>query len=490
MASKPDMTNRDLTKDPDSVFEALWEEHNIPVVRKPEGSTKGVTVTYNQGKFLERLEADRAALDARAAELEAAGLEDQAAALREAPVYEGMARHAIMRAVAADDGEKVDKATLDEMRKHNVIDSNVAERSTPLVFDPEILQSLKDDAPLLWERTARQGQQGYYAVFNRVDRRQRPIGRVPEAVSKRLQDLARDFGLNREDVPMKIYADTAEIGDFAATASAHYMDLEDLGIGARMSEYALFDEQEGLYGRYEQDDVEFVDGEEFDYVEGEGEAEPLEGGSPVGEYAARGLAEWFRLADEAAAELDRHDTDHYVDKSDVSEDIAKDIKREITDLTQGPYATRIQDLEIWTSATMENFLEDEFVGRARHQTNDSTLRFGGEQLYIKQDVEVVPSHNVDEHTYVAQDEDDDWQEYDEEDGDFAEQSVGSVGDVFIVNTATFQKRELSPLSSFPLAVRGGADEVAMLAYDANVELSGGFFGKFLKGYDIPEMTAE
>ncbi|MCU4743471.1 hypothetical protein [Natronoglomus mannanivorans] len=473
MSSEPQETIKDLTTNPDKTFDALWTDHGIPAVRNVQGH--GLTPVYNQGSFEQRLRADRDELDAHN--------------LQDSHVFRGMAKHAIVSAVTADDDDKVDASMLEEMQRHNIIDRNVAERSTPWVFDPEILDSLRDDAPLAFERTPRQGQSGgYEAVYVRMDRRQRPIGRVPEAVARRLQDLARDFGLNRERVPMRIYADTAEISDFSATASAHYMSLEDLGIGARLSEYALFDEQELLYGRYGLDGVTFVDGEEFDYVEGDGAEVPLEGGSPVGEYGARGLAEWYRLADEAAAQIDRHDTTHYVDKSDVSEDIAKDIKREITDITQGPYAARPQDLEIWTSNIMVDVLENEFVPRARHETNGTSINFGGEDLSIKQDIPVFGSHNVDEHHYVAQDEDNDWEEYESPTTE-QERTVGDLGDVFIVNTATLSKRELAPFSSFPLAVRGASDEIAMVAYDAIVERSGGFFGKMLSGYDIPDITA-
>ena len=472
-------TVNDLTKNPESAFDEIWTNNGVDAVIPIEGSSKKMTPVYNHGTFLRRLEADREELDAK-------GLED-------APVYRGMARRALLEAARADDDEKVDVRVLEEMEQRGVIDSNVAERSTPLVFDPEIRQLLKDMAPIAQGRWSRRGQQGYEAVFNRVDQRESPIGRVPEAVARRLQDYARDFGLNRESVPMRIYADTAEIGGFASAASAHYMNLEDLTITARMAEYAQFDEQEMFYGRYELDSLDTSptggSAGEFDYAEGGGSEEPLEGGSPLGAYATRGLAEWFRLADEAATEVaELPDTDHSIDKSAVTEDFAEDIKAEVTSLLQGPYATSITDLEIWTSYTMEDVLENEFVPRARHDTNGLEINFGGERLSIKQIVPVVATHNVDENTYTAQDEDgteqDAWDEYEEGDEGFEERTVGDEGDVFIVNTAVWEKRELSPLSSFPLAVRGDSDEVGMVAYDGNVELSGGFFGKHLVGYGI------
>lgn len=474
--SEPTHSAKDLTKSPGDVFKTIWEEHGIEAVKHAAGTDKGLTPVYNKGRFLKRLDAEREELDEK-------GLED-------APVFKGMARTALIAASASDD--KVKQETLEKMRQKNVIDSNVAERSTPLVFDPEIRQILVSSAPLAQGRWARQGQEGYEAVFNRVDRREAPLGRVPEGVSRRLQDYARDFGLNRETVPMRIYADTAEIGDFAATASAHYMDLEDLTITARMSEYAQFDEQEMLYGRYNLDSLDTSptggDAGEFDYVEGGGTATPLEGGSPLGSYAARGLAEWYRLADDAATNVDEiPDVDVFKDKSGTSTDILDNLKAEIHELLQGPFSPDPNDLEIWTSYTLYDILENEFIPRARSDENDDELNYGDYTIRIA-GVPVIPSHNVDEHEYVAQDEDGDiqdpWDPYEVGDADYEARTVGSEGDAFIVNTSTWRKRELSPLSTFPLAVRGGADEVAMLAYDGNVELSGGFFGRYLSGYSV------
>lgn len=467
----------DLTKNPTEVFESQWTENGIPTTRTIRGTTKGVTPVYNLGQFVERLKADREELDEN-------DMED-------APVYRGMARRAFAQAASADESERVSRDVLEEMDQRNVIDSNVAERSTPLVYDPEILGSLKDNAPISMGRWARQGQEGYEVVFNRIDQREGPLGRVPESVARRLQDYARDFGLNRETTPMKIYADTMEIGGFAQAASSHYMNLTDIAETARLAEYAQFDEQEMFYGRHRLDsrDDSVGDSNEFDYVEGSGPDAALEGGSPVGAYAARGLAEWFRLADEAASNLSHlPDTNHYVDKSTVTQDFALDLKAEVTQLLQGPYATRPADLEIWTSHTMEDTLENEFVPRARHDTNQDTIQFGGEEISIKSDIGIYATHNVDSHTYTAQDEDGDendpWEPYDSGDTGFEERTVGDPGDVFIVNTATWRKRELSPLSSIPLARRGDHEEVGLVSYDGNAELSGGFFGKYLSGYDI------
>jgi len=473
----PVKSTNDLTKDPSATFESQWTDQGIPTVRTIRGTDKGVTPVYNVGKFLARLNATREELDEN-------GLED-------APVFREMACRAFLEATSASADERVSQETLEEMKQRNVIDSNVAERSTPLVHDPEILASLKEEAPIAFGRWRRQGQEGYEIVFNRIDQREQPLGRVPESIARRLQDYARDFGLNRETVPMKIYADTMEVGGFAQAASSHYMNLTDIAEMSRMAEYAQFDEQEMFYGRHRLDsrDDSVGSGAEFDYVEGSGPDSALEGGSPLGSYAARGLAEWFRLADDAASNVSElPSTNHYIDKSAVTEDFALDLKSEITDLLQGPYATRPTDLEIWTSMTMEDVLENEFVPRARHDTNQDTIQFGGEEISIKRDIGIYSTHNVDEHTYVAQDEDgdiqDEWDFYETGDADYEERAVGSEGDVFIVNVSTWRKRELSPLSSIPLAPRGDHEEVGLVAYDGNAELSGGFFGKYLSDYGI------
>lgn len=482
-------TVRDLVEGSASTFEAIWNEAGIPAVREV-GDTE-ITPVYNRGAFAERLRANRSELDDRAAELEEAGMESRATALREAKVYRGMGKLALMRAASADDSEKIDKAVLEEMEARNVIDRTVAEESTPLAFDPDILESLKGDSPLIMGRTRRRGQQGYTAVYNRVDSRESPIGRVPESVVRRLQDYARDFGFNRQDVDMKIYADTAEISDFSATASADYMDLEEIGVGARMSEFALFIEQEGLYGRYNLDSLSSNSDGTFEYAEGGGTNSALEGGSPLGGYAARGLAEWYRLAQAALDDGDAAVSAPYdivTDKSGTTSDFATDLKAEVAAMLQGPFATRPQDLEIWCSETFKDTVENDFVGRARHDTNQNVIQFGGEEISIKQDIGLHTSPQIDQHTFVAQDEDGDiqdaWDEYESGDADYEDRNVGDEGDVFIVNTAAWEARELSPLASFPLAIRGASNEVAMVQYGANVELSGGLFGRYLQAYGI------
>lgn len=431
---------RQLRQNKDAAFGNYWTQFGIPRAKQDGG--EWVTPVYNRGAFEKRLRADREELDKR-------GLTDD-------PVLKGMAKHGIAHAVSkAQNGEGVSTETFEEMRRHGIIDSTVVENSTPLVFDPEVLDILKETAPLAFNRVNRRGQEGFEAVFNRVDDREQPLGKVPENVATRLQDYARDFDLTREDVPMTIYADTAEISDFSAQAAAHYMNLEDLAIGSRMAEYALFHEQELLYG---DPDVN------------------LEGGSPLGPEANIGLSTWYSGAGQDE------------DKTAVTDNILEDIKWELRQILQGPYASMPQDLEVWMSWEMFDYLENEFTNIGAQffiDVDGVDLDFGSYSMNVG-GVPVYPSHNIDEHTYVAQDtdgtENDPWDPYESGDAGYAEETVGSTGDVFIANTATFEVRELAPLSTFPLAVRGAADEVAMVEYGAFVELSGGNFGKYLQNY--------
>ena len=194
------------------------------------------------------------------------------------------------------------------------------------------------------------------------------------------------------------------------------------------------------------------------------------------EFTNIGLATWYSEADQSET------------KDAVTDDILEDIKWEIRQILQGPYASLPQDLEVWMSWELFNFLEDEFTqigARFAIDIDNVDLDFGNYSLNVG-GVPVYPSHNIDEHEYVAQDvdgdEQDPWDPYEDGDDGHETETVGSTGDVFIVNTATFEVRELAPLSTFPLAVRGAADEVAMVEYGAFVELSGGNFGKYLENY--------
>lgn len=434
-----------IRQDDAEAFKHFWENHGIP--KKPDKDGPGkVTPAYNRGSWADRLKATEDELEQK---FGAGNIQDE-------PVYRGMAMDAIAaKATQAINGEGVDEKTFNEMRSKGIIDSTVAENSTPLSFDPEVLGLLKETAPLAFDRLTRRGVEGYEAVFNRVDDRDTPLGKVPESVATRLQDYARGIDLTREDVPLTIYADTAEVSDFAAQASSHYMDLSDLAISNRMGAYAQFHEQEILYG---DPDVN------------------LEGGSPLGPQANLGLATWYDGAGQSE------------DKTTVTSDILEDIKWEIRQMLQGPYAIRPQDLELWMSWSLFNFLEDEFTNvgaRFFIDSEDIGLNFGDYNMNVG-GISVIPSHSVDEQTYVAQDtdgtENDAWDEYEEGDTGYAEETVGSPGDCFIVNTSTAEFRELAPLSTFPLSVRGAADEVAMVEYGAMVELSGGNFGKYLSNY--------
>jgi len=140
---------------------------------------------------------------------------------------------------------------------------------------------------------------------------------------------------------------------------------------------------------------------------------------------------------------------------------------------------------------MKDAIENELGGRARYQftaDGDVEINVGGEDLSVKNDIPIIPSHNIDEHTYYRRNEDNELLASDgtvvNDESNAESQTAGNEGDVFIVNTAAAEIRELAPLSSFPMAVRGAADEVGMVAYSTLVERSGGQWGKHLSAYAL------
>ena len=411
----------DLRTDPDGTFKSLWTEMGVPSIRQV-GST-WVTPTYNHGAFEQRLRADRDELDTR-------GLED-------APVYQGMARHAFAKAKAGEEG--IEQETLDEMRQHNIIDRDVAENSTPLVFDPEILDIQKTEAPLAAGRLPTEGQEGYKAVYNVIDNRDDPIGYVSEGDSANVLDDARGMSMQRGEVDMAIYVDTASITDFSAQAAAHYVDLEDLTLGARVAEHAQLKEQTVLYG---DTSVNAGDG-------GPGDANAYDGLATIFDDA--GNAE-----DKSAFDPDAEDDDKA---------LVNDVKAEINALLQSEKNVSRGDLEVWTSYTVVDRMESELTTLARHDTDQDSVAYGHDGISIN-GVPVVPSHNVDSHDIGAVD------------------PVGDEGDVFIVNTRSVRFRQLAPLSSIPLGTRGLADEVAMFEYGALIARAEGEWGRYLQAYDV------
>lgn len=336
------------------------------------------------------------------------------------------------------DPENYEKAQRRELRESDLddkpdlktVDSGVAETPTPLVFDPEILEILKSDAPLTM-RLPERGQQGYEAVFNRIDSRDSPIGFVDEATSLDLTSQSKDFSITRDKTAMEIWVDAVEVAEFSERASAHYMNLRDTALGARVSEHAQQKEKAILY------------------------ADPSQttGTGGIGDTNAYdGLAQKYTETSKTSTDIGG------------TKGLLKDVKSEIKSLLQGQYAVSKADLEIWTSHTVFDHLENEADVSARRDADDQTVNFGMESINISQ-VPAFPSHLVDSHT----------------DGGY---TPGAEGDVFIVNTRAAEYRSLMPLSTVPLGTAGFGSRVAMGEFGALIERSGGNFGKYLSDYQV------
>lgn len=336
-----------------------------------------------------------------------------------------------------EDGDQHKGAPSEESRG-KAVDSTIAETPTPLVFDPEILELLKSNAPFV-AMVPEEGQQGYKAVYNRIDSRDAPMGFVDEGTSLDLISNSKEFSMTRDETAMEIFVDAVRVSEFSDRASAHYMDLADTALGTRVAEHAQHKEQSFLYADPDQG---------------------LTDGSPGDSNAYHGLRSIFS------------DAGNLVDKAttDISgtDGLLRDLKAEIKELMQGPYNINKSDLMIVTSHTLFDQLENELEVKARYNDDTDTVDFGIDTIRVS-NVPVMATHNVDEHTF--------------DDGSTT-YTVGSEGDAFIVNTRSTRFRSLMPLSTIPLAKQGWSDQMGLGEFGALIERSGGNFGKALENYQI------
>ena len=383
--------------------------------------------------------------------------------------------------------------------------SGQVENFTPLVFDPEILSILKQNAPFL-ETVAMEGQEGFTAVYQRIDTRSDPIGFLSEANSLNLTNAKRgSIGFAKGEQKMKLYVDVAEVADFSQAAAGHYMNVEDTTLGERVALYAQRKEQQILYGNPITD---FEGG----YLN-DGESYP--GLSTI--YAAQG---------------------NEINKSSVDEKFILDIQKEIASIKQKENVS-VSDLRIVTSHTFYQVLSSELVpSNMRLQSDSTSANVGVTELRID-GVPVMATHNVDEHFQKEEVKDSDAGDNTFEvsndysslisDGDVitvtdsegvsvdltvAENGVdytsgtntteitvtalaasitgqtasikvgGDKGDVFITNARANRFRALVPFSAVPLAKLGLSDTTALFEFGAFIERTGGNWGRYLKGYDI------
>lgn len=329
--------------------------------------------------------------------------------------------------------KKLEKAN--DVETKDTIDRTVMEDSIPLVFDPEILQILKGEAPIL-DRIPQEGYDGYTIVSNRIDEFGDPMGFISESDSIDLSSRsggAHTMGKVSQD--MKIYADVEEIADFSQRAGEHYMNIRDTAIGAAMARHANLKAQTILYG---------------DPSEG------LTDGSPGDSNAYPGLKSKFTTTDKSGVDITGDQA------------LLQDIKSEIKGLLQSGKNVLKSDIEVWTSHDVFDHLENEMGTKVRFQPGDDRFDFGYEQIYIK-GIPVIADHNIDEHTY--------------DDGELT-YNPGDPGDVFIVNKRSARFRNLAPLSTLPLARVGLSDRAAIYEYGALVERSNGQWGKHLSAYSV------
>lgn len=327
--------------------------------------------------------------------------------------------------------QKLSKASKTETKGY--IDASVMQDSIPIIFDPEILTILKEESPIL-ARLPSEGYEGYTVVSNRIDDFGEPLGMAAEGDVLDLSgETGNEYTMNKVERAMKIYHDVVSISDFTQRAGEHYTSIKDTSMGMKMAAHANFKAKQVLYG---------------DPSQG------LTDGSIGSANAYDGLMQYYPNEDKSAVDLSGDQA------------LLKDIKGEVKDLLQSGKNVLKSDLEIWTSHSIFDKLENEMGVKAFILHDADGFNYGYEQIHIK-DIPVIADQNVAEHTA-----DDGTSTY----------TVGSDGDVFIVNKRSARFRSLAPLSTLPLARVGLADRAVIYEYGTLIERSNGQWGKYLSGY--------
>ena len=435
---------RNWIKNPGEAFSTAFGNNDIPTIRSVKDHS--LTPAYNKGALGDRMRMSAKEVEEQFGDADPLGGKTfKNVGKKELLIIRSGGREGMTEAEFKNISQKVGGS---------VVDSGLSENATPLVFDPDVLQLLKENAPHAFGRLTRRGQEGHQVVFNNISEREDPAGYGTEADSANLQDLNKDFGFETPRVDLSLYMDAAAVTDFSAEASAHYMDISELAIGARLAEYAQLHEITVFYG-------------DPGLATEEADLDAGETGGPGDPNAFTGLTNLYPENDEA-----------------VTADVGEFIKAEIRELLQGDYAVNPADLEVWCSWTLFDELENELRGdhgRFAIDVDNINLDWGNYELDAG-GVPIVPGHNIDEHTY--------------DDPGGETYTVGDPNDVLIVNTATAEYRELLPMTTIPLAQRGASDEVGMVEFGTLVERSateatgGGMepnsaeFGRYLSGIDV------
>jgi len=347
---------------------------------------------------------------------------------------QGMMRDPANRAKYAGFLQRGMKSMMDQMATK--VTSTTVTTAIPLVFDPDILDIMRTDAPLL-ARLPMRGYQGDPVRVNPITARDAPVGFVSEAGGLALNlQASNDFTVTNTDYNHKIYADVVQISDFAERVAAEGpINVRETALGARVSEWAQRKEQAILYGDHTQagNDGSPGDAQAFD-------------GMIVETTAGN-------IVNKAAVDLSASDA------------LLKDIKAEIKTLLQTVGVNK-SDLEIWTSHTLFDELENELQMRATLNQDQNSANYGYETITIS-GVPVIASHNVDQHTWCA-----------------GAYTPGDEGDVFIANMRANAFASLAPLFTVPLGRTGLGDEVAMGEYGTYIDRANGRFSKYLQAYNI------
>lgn len=394
-------------------------------------------------------------------------------------------------------GKGLVRKTVGQMQQKQMTGTEV-EDYVPLVFDPEIVSILKQNAPIL-DRIPEEGQEGYKAVYNIVDSRDRALGFGTEAdVIDMSNDTPSDIQFQKDEVDMTIWRDLVQISDFTQAAANHYMNVEDTTLGERVAEHAQVKASSILYGDPSLDTGAGYIGDENGY---------------------KGLAQYAS------------DEDNNIDKSSVSQDFIENIKAELSSMLQNENVSA-NELLIAVSWDMYDKLENEAdYERSRTDAETRSVYVGLDDLRIK-GVPVMPSHNIgpknaqenvvsvseaDNEIVVANDytnvlaaddtvtigdneytvdsvayssgDDETTITVDsldtDETGNTATFTIaGDNGDVFIFSERTARYRALMPMSMVPLAKTGLSETMALAEFGAFIEKSQGSFVRYLSGYDI------
>lgn len=339
--------------------------------------------------------------------------------------------------------EKVATKTVETVGE-KAVDSGVVSGATPILVDPDFINTVRSAAPILeWVDVVAQA--GFTASYNVVSGRDDPsFGWSTEAeVRDMTGSSGAAFTMPNADKDMKIWADLIDVSDFAASAqsSLDFMDLEGTSLEIRTQEWATEEAEMVFYGN---------------------SAGGLTDGSAHDAEAPNGL---HAIANNASTTYTKSKTN-----VDLSGDkpLFEDLKKEVLSLVKDTGA-QLGNLGIATSFDMFNALENEANTNVRIDSFDQSINFGrepGPTTLSIANVPVLPDPNIRDHAYGSG-------QYD-----------GTVGDVFIFERPNVQRRALQALSSTALGDLGLAERIALFQYETLIDKSQGQHVRVLEDYPI------